>query len=133
MKKTLSILSVLFAVMFITGCAGIQLTGAENVALKSAARIAGYKIAQNNPVLAAQALPYAKTLLASDSTQLANILWPAAVTLLLEKTNDPLLVATIDDVLILIEANLPPQEIKADNIKIALAAFVEGIELTVKQ
>jgi len=133
MKKALSILTVVIAAMFIVGCAGLHLNSNENIALKSAARIAGYKIAQNNTELAAQALPYAKALLATeDSAKLTNSLWPAAVKLIQEKINDPLIAASIVDVLSLVQVDAGTMDINAGNIKITLAAFIEGIELATK-
>ena len=122
---------VILTVMFLAGCSGLQLTNAENVALKVAARTAGYKIAHNNPELAALALPYAKGILATkDNTELIDNIWPAAVKLVTEQTGaDPLIAASVADVLSLIEVDAATPEIQAENIRIALAAFVEGVEL----
>jgi hypothetical protein len=122
---------LILAFLFLAGCSGWQLNNAENVALKAAARTAGYKISQNNPEFSALALPYAKGMLAAkDNAELTDVLWPVAVKFIEEKTGaDPLLAASVADVLSLIDVDAAAPEIKAENIRIALAAFVDGVEL----
>jgi PBP1b-binding outer membrane lipoprotein LpoB len=122
---------ILLAIVLLAGCSGLQLTNVENVALKAAARTAGYKIAQNNPEMTALAVTYAKGILATkDNTELTAVLWPSAVKLITEQTGaDPLIAASVADVLSLIEVDAATPEIKAENIRIALAVFIEGAEL----
>lgn len=124
-------LILIIAFLFLAGCSGIQFNTAENVALKVAARTAGYKVSQTNPELAALALPYAKGILAAkDNAELTDVLWPVAIKLITEKTvADPLVAASVADVLSLIDVPAATPEIKAENIRVALSAFVEGVEL----
>jgi|GEM_PF-2209451 len=134
MKKCYRISGIFIAAVFIAaslmGCLEVGST-ASDVVIKSGARVAGYSLAQKNPALAAVILPQAQTLLAAasgDQTQFVNVLFPAAVALLSQNTNDPLIAASIADVLSLIsvDATVP---IKAGFMKAAVQGFAEGLTL----
>lgn len=135
MKKGFHSISMIVVAVFIAislvGCLDVGST-ASDVMIKAGARVAGYSLAQDNPALAAVILPQAQTLLAAasgDQAQFVDVLFPAAVALLTKNTNDPLIAASIADVLSLvsIDATVP---IKAGFMKAAVQGFAEGITLS---
>jgi len=102
----------------------------DSVAIRSAARVAGYTLAQENPALAAVALPQAQTLLAAadgDEVQFSEILFPAAVALLQRNNDNPLVAAAISDLIGLIEADGLSTGVRADMMKTAVQGFTEGL------
>jgi hypothetical protein len=123
-------LSITYIVLVITGC--LDDGKMEYVLIKSSARIAGYKVATDNPGLAAVAAPQAQALLAAagsaEPVMFTDVLFPAAVQLLLRQVDDPLLVATIMDATSLIEPEAPVSMRQAQ-IRAALQGFLEGLTL----
>jgi|GEM_PF-1050134 len=137
----LILLSILLLVFAVGGCASIQLADSpqtEKVIITSAARLAGYKIAQNNPELAALALPYAQTIIAmaSDPANAQDVvqnIYPAATKALLEQIKDPVIRLTVTDALSLVQINTTaPIEVNLGKINFALAGFTEGLTLANK-
>lgn len=121
---------------FCFGCAGIQVNQqVEDVALKSAARIAGYEFATKNKDLAGQALPIAKAILSAannDAPDTGDLLKSSAK-LLTGKIGDPIIAASISDVVSLIKYQGADVSLSMQNaeIKAALEGFIEGISLAV--
>ncbi len=134
MKKLCA--SIIVLAFVAAGCQGIAINPqAENVLIKSAARIAGYKLARQNPELAAVVAPQAETLLAAattaDPAQFVDVLYPAAASLLMKKIDDPVLAATVADCISLIQtdADVP---VKSAQIQAGLQGFIEGLALARK-
>lgn len=116
------------------GCAGIQIgQQAEDVALKSAARIAGYELAIKNSTLAGQSLTVAKAILVAANGNAPDTaeLFKSGVALLVGKIGDPIIAAYISDVVSLIKFQGPDVSFSLQNaaIKTALEGFIEGIIL----
>jgi uncharacterized protein YceK len=137
----LILLSILLLVFAVGGCASIQLADSpqtEKVIITSAARLAGYKIAQNNPELAALALPYAQTIIAmannpANAQDVVQNIYPAATKALLEQIKDPVIRLTVTDALSLVQINTTaPIEVNLGKINFALAGFTEGLTLANK-
>lgn len=130
--KTLAII-VMVALVSI-GCAGVQLDNAAltEVAIKDAAMIAGYKLAQSQPATAKAALPYAAAMLeAANSGKISAAIWGQGIALLVEQIGgDPLLTALVADVtsLIVIKEGAV-DDVTQGNIKVALKGFVAGLTL----
>lgn len=132
MKKAFSIyITAVCLAVFLIGC--LDEKAVNTVAIKSAARVAGYTLAQDNPELAVVALPQAQTLLAAadgDEVQFTEVLFPAAVALLQKGNDNPLIAASISDLIGLVEAgdnvSVP---VRAEMMRAAVQGFSEGIML----
>lgn len=134
MKKAFAVILAVVIGAVLIGCVDDSAVG--TVAIKSGARVAGYSLAKDNPVLAAAVLPQAQTLLAAangDPEQFVETLFPAAVAMLQKEVGDNALVAaSIADVLTLVESGDAPQvtdEKRAELMKTAVQGFSEGIML----
>jgi len=133
MKRKFRIIAAVSLMTLLAGCLliGCLDTGKlDTVAIRSAARVAGYTLAQENPALATVALPQAQTLLAAadgDEVQFTEILFPAAVALLQKNVDDPLIAASIADLIGIIEADGLSTGIRADMMKVAVQGFTEGL------
>lgn len=134
MKKTLVAL-MCAALIVMVGCAGVQFTpNVEKVALKSVARVAGYKLAEAQPGIASAAYPVAISLVnVKDDKQLVEVLWPMAIAQLTNAVGkDPLLAATLADCVGLVQVDVAVAEGQtkmAENIRIASIGFAEGVTL----
>jgi hypothetical protein len=119
--------------VFLVGCAGIQLSGdVQAVAIKDAAMIAGYKLAQARPEVVRAARPYAAAMLeAANSGRVDRLLWSQGVMLLQERINDdPLLMALITDaVSLIVISDAQIDKATQGQITAALGGFVMGIDL----
>ena len=133
MKRALIL--VVAAAFLLAGCEGLQVlkSDEQTVVIKTAARVVGYKIAKNNPELTRQALPQAIALYAAgtgtqDQAQYVNVLFPAAVNLLLQYIHDPLMAASVADIVGLVRVDMSTQ-MKVIFIQAGLQGFIEGMQL----
>lgn len=122
--------------VFLVGCAGIQLSGKDqlqSVAIKDAAMIAGYKLAQERPDVVRAARPYAAAMLeAANGGKPVTGLWSQGLELLTEQIGgDPLLAALVSDAaaLVVIDDQAMVSAAIQEKIKAALAGFVAGMDL----
>jgi hypothetical protein len=125
----------LVALLLLTSCTFLNIKDPvkEDLAIKIAARALGYKVAMHNKELTKDILPQAKAILAyEDVNQLVNDLWPKAIKWATEKaSSDPLMAATLADVLSLVEVKDIPIDGKAIKIRLFLVGFIEGVELAI--
>lgn len=133
MKRALIL--VVAVAFLLAGCEGLTIlkSDEQTVVIKTAARVAGYKIAKNNPELTKQIIPQAIALYAAgtgttDQAQYVNVIFPAAVNLLVQHVDDPLMAASIADIvgLIKVDMSIP---IKVIYIQAGLQGFIEGVQL----
>jgi hypothetical protein len=108
--------------------------GGQKALIKTAARIAGYKLAKDNPDFGKTVISPAKTLLVASNSatpeQFVKELFPKAVNLLKKNIEDPLILSSINDVLSLIRIDVEVP-VQSDQIQAALTGFIEGIELVI--
>lgn len=133
MKRILSVIMFIVFVV-ITGCNDDAVT---KVVVKSAARHAGYAVAENDAALAAKILLQAEVLKAAakgDPEKFVETLFPAAVEELQNSISDPLIAQDVADLVDIVvsadideDGNAIDTEAKASIYQAAIEGFCEGI------
>lgn len=128
--KKLSI--VLLTLVFLAGCAGISINDANTKLLlvKSSARVLGYKMVANNPSTIEPIKVFCNQIITNGAS---DLLVNLAKSFLVDQfKRDPLLMASLQDLTMLVEVKQPiPTEPKYDQALIRAAAigFLDGVTI----
>ena len=97
----------------------------QEVLIRATARTAGYRFALNNPDQAELAKSHCDNILVAADPQ-------AIVTEALTHLNDPILAATVSDLILLIKIKNSTDVYDREKLLVAVAAFKEGVEMAME-